>query len=235
MLAPNGHDPIANAFAYVATMRNSFPATVACELCNQPIDTPAATTTSAADGSFTLDIGSLPVSSTIQLTVNIGRFRHTSTVTVTPCMPTVLTAAETSLPGKATAGTDDIPKIAVATGNQDQLDTVLGAMGLDQMVGFDCFEGRAKPTAGGTLKTLTTPCGKRTNLTYIEDHAQQRDHAGELQPRVPLLRARQVQVAHRDAAEPASSPTSRPGRKRAAGCSSPTTAMTTSRRRSRAR
>ncbi len=169
VLAPNGHDPIANAFAYVPTSVGSFPTTVACELCNQPIDGASATTTSLADGSFVLDIGALPVTATVQLTVNIGRFRHTSTVTVTPCMPTGLTTAETSLPGKPLAGTDDIPKIAVATGNQDQLDTVLAAMGMDDTLGFDCYEGRPNPGAGKTLKALTSPCGMRTGLTYIED------------------------------------------------------------------
>jgi hypothetical protein len=167
VLAPNGKDPIAAAFAYVPSTRTDFPPTVSCELCNMQLDTPWATATSASDGTFTLDIGAVPFAPTVQLTVNKGRFRHTATVSVTPCQSN--NAADTALPGKTKAGVDDIPKIAVATGNQDQLDTVLGAMGLDTSVGFDCFEGRIKPTGTNTLKKLTTPCGTRSNLTFIED------------------------------------------------------------------
>jgi hypothetical protein len=167
ILAPNGKDPIASAFAYVPSMRTDFPPNVSCELCNMQLDTPWATTTSAPDGTFTLDIGAVPFAPTVQLTVNKGRFRHTATITVTPCQAN--NAADTALPGKAKAGVDDIPKIAVATGNQDQLDTVLGAMGLDTSAGFDCFEGRIKPTGTSTLKKLTTPCGSRTGLTFVED------------------------------------------------------------------
>jgi hypothetical protein len=163
--APNGHDPIANAFAYVINSRGDFPPTVACELCNMPVDSVSATATTKNDGSFSLDIGTEPVSATIDVTVNIGRFRHTGTVTVQPCMDNH--DIDTALPGKAN-GNDDIPKIAVATGNQDQLDTVLEAMGMDSTAGFDCFEGREPPAAGKTLKTLTTPCGKRPSLSAIE-------------------------------------------------------------------
>src|SRR5690242_19399687 len=49
VVAPNGHDPIANAFVYVARSHGSFPSTVSCELCNQPIDDASATTTSGPD------------------------------------------------------------------------------------------------------------------------------------------------------------------------------------------
>jgi hypothetical protein len=163
--APNGHDPIPNAFAYVINSRGEFPPTVACELCNMPVDSVSATTTTKVDGSFTLDISTEPVSATLEVTVNMGRFRHTGTVSVQPCMDN--SDADTALPGKA-GGTDDIPKIAVATGNQDELDTVLEAMGLDSTVGFDCYEGREPPAAGKTLKALTTPCGKRASLSPIE-------------------------------------------------------------------
>ncbi|MCU1280357.1 MAG: hypothetical protein JWM53_3903, partial [bacterium] len=38
VLAPNGHDPVANAFAYVPLTSNPFPSGVACELCNMPVD-----------------------------------------------------------------------------------------------------------------------------------------------------------------------------------------------------
>ncbi len=169
IVAPNGHDPIATAFVYVPTTVGTFPPTVSCELCNMPIDSTIATATTGADGTFTLDISNLPASSQIKLTVNKGRFRRTTTIPVTACMKNVVPAASVTLPGKAANG-DDIPKIAVATGSRDQLDVVLTAMGLDSTVGFDCFEGRINPTVSGkTLTALKTPCGMRSNLTFIED------------------------------------------------------------------
>jgi hypothetical protein len=163
--APNGIDPIANAQVYVPLTTGTFPPTVACELCDQPVDNPSAATTTGADGKFSLDIGALAPGSMVAFTVSKGRFRRASTVPVTACAANPIGAPATVLPGKTAAGSD-IPKIAVATGNKDQLDAVLAAMGLDAKVGFDCYEGRVK---SATLPALKTPCGTRGNLTYIED------------------------------------------------------------------
>jgi hypothetical protein len=162
VLAPNGHDPVANAFAYVAVATTPFTAGVACELCNAPVDAAAATTTTDANGTFTLDLGKVSAAATVRLTVNKGRFRRTTTIAVTACAPTAAAAAATTLPGKTASG-DDIPKIAVASGNKDQLDVVLAAMGLDAQQGFDCFEGRASASS-----TLKSPCGMRGGLMPIE-------------------------------------------------------------------
>jgi hypothetical protein len=160
--APNGTDPVANAFAYVPLTSNPFPPGIACELCNMPVDAAAATATTNATGNFTLDLSNVPVASTVQLTVNKGRFRRTTTINVTPCSANAASAMATTLPGKSAAG-DDIPKIAVATGNKDQLDVVLAAMGLDAQQGFDCFEGRASASSA-----VMSPCGMRGTLQPIE-------------------------------------------------------------------
>jgi hypothetical protein len=160
--APNGHDPVANAFVYVPLTTNPFPATVACELCNMPVDAAAATATTDATGKFTLDLTGVAAASSLQLTVNKGRFRRTTTMTVTACSDNPASAMATALPGKTAMG-DDIPKIAVATGNKDQLDVVLAAMGLDAQTGFDCFEGRASASTAPM-----SPCGMRGTLSAIE-------------------------------------------------------------------
>jgi hypothetical protein len=167
--APNGTDPISNAQVYVAVKTGAFSTTVSCELCDQPIDQLAANTVTGADGSFSLDLGSLAPASQVALTINKGRFRRTTMVTVSPCATTKAGAPATELPGKAGQGSD-IPKIAVASGNKDQLDTVLVSMGLDAAVGFDCFEGR-KPSTNPMypLKALTSPCGSRGTLQPIEN------------------------------------------------------------------
>jgi hypothetical protein len=155
VFAPNGTDPISNAFVYVPVSSGSFPATVSCELCNQPVDGYTANASTGSDGTFTLDISGLPVASQIKLTVNKGRFRRTTMVSVKACASNSIGPPHTVLPGKAVAGSDDIPKIAVATGVKDQLDVVLSAMGLDMNAGYDCFENRT------TISPLNTPCGTR--------------------------------------------------------------------------
>src|SRR5262249_54810218 len=126
------------------------------------VDAAAASAVTDATGHFTLDLANVPVASSVPLTVNIGRFRRTTTIAVTACSATAASASATTLPGKSAAG-DDIPKIAVATGNKDQLDFVLAAMGLDGQQGFDCYEGRASSS-----NALTSPCGSHGTLQPIE-------------------------------------------------------------------
>ncbi|HEY7954575.1 MAG TPA: hypothetical protein VII38_04745 [Polyangia bacterium] len=162
VMAPNGVDPVANAFAYVPLSMGAFPAGVSCDLCDQPIDGSAAQAVSGPDGSFKLDLSNLAPSAQVAISVAKGRFRRTGMVAVTPCQDNPIGAPSTVLPGKA-QGSDEIPKIAVATGNKDQLDAVLAAMGLDKSVGFDCYEGRASSTT-----TLTSPCGSHGTLPAIE-------------------------------------------------------------------
>jgi hypothetical protein len=83
-------------------------------------------------------------------------------MSVTACSANAAAATATTLPGKTASG-DDIPKIAVATGNKDQLDVVLAAMGLDGQQGFDCFEGRASASSAPM-----SPCGMHGTLQPIE-------------------------------------------------------------------
>lgn len=155
VLAPNAVDPIANAFAYVPISTGQFTPGVACDLCGMPVDGAGASATTDASGHFMLDISMLPPTSQVSFTVNKGRFRRNTMVTIQACMDNNIGAPHTVLPGKPGPG-DDIPKIAVTTGVKDQLDVVLAAMGLDQNQGFDCFENR-KSTTG----TLMSPCGNR--------------------------------------------------------------------------
>lgn len=53
--APNGRDPVANAFAYIPLSTAPIQPGVACELCAMPADGAAATAASDASGKFTLD------------------------------------------------------------------------------------------------------------------------------------------------------------------------------------
>ena len=153
--APNGIDPIANALVYVPSATGAFPPGVSCDLCISPVDSIAVHTLTNADGTFTLDVSTVPQASQLPFTISKGRFRRATTLTVTPCQDTTAGAPNTVLPGKTAPG-DDIPKIAVATGSKDALDVVLTAMGLDSTLGYDCYENQATP-----VSTPTSSCEKR--------------------------------------------------------------------------
>ena len=155
--APNATDPIPNVRVYDAVSITAFP-TSYCDLCSAPIDRAYASTFSAADGSFTLNLDGAPAGATIDFTIQIGRFRKHTTYAVAACTTTTLpgapaAAAMETLPGKSSAG--DIPKIAVSSGNADHLDAVLTALGISE---YDCYEGRA--TAGASTSTCAQVAGK---------------------------------------------------------------------------
>jgi hypothetical protein len=154
--APNGVDPISDALVYVPASSGQLSPGVSCDLCVQPVDSLAAHTQSNADGSFTLDISSLPQTSQLPFTISKGRFRRATTLAaITPCVDNPIGAPNSVLPGKSAPG-DDIPKIAVATGSKDALDVVLAGMGLDTTLGYDCYQNQATP-----VSKPTSSCEKR--------------------------------------------------------------------------
>lgn len=154
-MAPNGVDPIANALVYVPTSTGSFTPGVSCDLCLQPVDTFTVHALTATDGTFSLDVSTLPAAAQLAFTVDKGRFRRATTIAITPCKDNPIGAPNTVLPSKAAAG-DDVPKIAVSTGSKDALDVVLASMGLDSNAGYDCFENQSPATS-----TPTSSCEKR--------------------------------------------------------------------------
>jgi hypothetical protein len=145
VFAPNGHDPIANALVYVPSSTGQLAPGVSCDLCVNPVDGLAAHVATSTDGTFRLDISQVPMASQLKLTVNKGRFRRATTISIQACKDNAVGAPNTVLPSKSGPG-DDIPKIAVSTGIKDALDDVLNAMGLDSSAGYDCFENQNKPT-----------------------------------------------------------------------------------------
>ncbi len=149
--APNGTDPIPNVRVYAAIAINPYPANY-CDKCSAPIDPAYASTISAADGTYTLPLNTVPAGASIDFAIQIGRFRKHTILPVTACQSIVVPALAETLPGNSTLG--DIPKIAVSAGNTDHLDTVLTALGITQ---YDCYEGRA--VAGSS----TTTCAQIAN------------------------------------------------------------------------
>lgn len=152
VLAPNGTDPIPSVRVYAAESINPYP-TAYCDKCAAPVDPAYVATNSAADGTFSLNLDNVPAGATIDLAIQIGRFRKHTTIPVTACQTKAVPVAAATLPGKSADG--DIPKIVVGSGEADHLDVVLNALGITE---YDCYEGRK--TAGSSTATCQQPAGQ---------------------------------------------------------------------------
>ncbi len=124
--APNGKDPLPNVLVFVP---NATPAPftdgVSCPVAGAPPSgSPLVGTTTAVDGSFT--ISNVPVGSNIPLVIQSGSWRRQLVVpSVAACVNTAFSA---QMPQNQSQG--DIPKIAIATGNADQVECVLRKIGV---------------------------------------------------------------------------------------------------------
>jgi hypothetical protein len=166
VLAPNGMDPLPNIYVYIAKQVNPFPAGNYCNQCNMPLDAWYTHEQSAVDGTFSLDLSSVPYAPTVQFVVNVGHFRKVTSIPVACGANTAPTAAAT-LPGKSSDG--DIPNIAVATGNSDHLDQILTALGITE---YDCYEGRASTGSSSTCTTIDTVANllNKTSKKTVDDY-----------------------------------------------------------------
>jgi hypothetical protein len=129
--APNGVDPLPNVLVYVPNGTvQSFTSGVACGTCDSQITgTPLVQQTTSYDGTFTID--NMPGGSNIPLVIQIGRWRRQVTIpTVTACTNTALPSSLTHLPQAASTG-NDIPLIAIVTGNEDGLECLFRKIGLE--------------------------------------------------------------------------------------------------------
>lgn len=153
MRAPNGTDPLPGISVYAAKKINPYP-TPFCDLCAAPIDEMYASSSSLADGTFTLSLDNVPYGADIQFVVQVGRFRKITKVPVTACTSAALPAGAATLPGKSTDG--EIPKIAVSSGTKDHLDAILTALGITE---YDCYEGRK--AAGASTATCAQVPNKK--------------------------------------------------------------------------
>lgn len=126
---PAGQWPLYNAVVYVPRVNGELPAFrpgVACEKCREPV--PArAVALSGPDGKFVLE--DVPAGS-VDLVVQVGKWRRKQTIEVLPCQDNPLTEAKlTRLPRTRLEG--DIPRIALSTGHSDALECLLRKIGID--------------------------------------------------------------------------------------------------------
>jgi hypothetical protein len=127
---PAGKTQLYNAVVYIPPDDGQLPAfnqTVACEKCAASVPALAATL-SGPDGSFTLDTD-VPNTPSIDLVVQVGKWRRRQSVKITPCQANPLTDPnQTRLPRNRLEG--DLPKIALSTGHSDALECLLLKIGI---------------------------------------------------------------------------------------------------------
>lgn len=129
--APNGADPIRDALVYVPNggAPEEFPPKVACEICQSPVgDRPVAMTSTDVDGTF--ELRGVPATGDTPIVIQKGRWRKVVRVPIGACEKQGLSAEQGRLPRDHTEGS--IPHMAVAVGEWDSIECVLGHIGLSQ-------------------------------------------------------------------------------------------------------
>ena len=155
---PNGVDPLPNVLVYIPNAPvDAFTPGVSCPVVGQPPSgSPLVGTMTAVDGTFTL--ANVPVGNNIPIVIQSGRWRRQVTVNVTAACGN--TATTISMPKNQ--GEGDIPKFAIATGSQDNVECVLRKIGIqDQEFTNAAGTGRINLFSGsgsaGALIDTTTP------------------------------------------------------------------------------
>jgi hypothetical protein len=155
VFAPNGTLPLYNVAVYVPNAQlEPFPAGVTCDRCGTPVSgKPIVSTLSNSEGKFKLL--NVPAGMNIPLVFQVGKWRRQVTVpSATACQDTALIdPSMTRLPRNRTEG--DIPKIAVTTGDCDQLGCLLPKLGIDASELGIAGENRAAAYFTGSSETVS--------------------------------------------------------------------------------
>lgn len=157
VLDPAGNNPLYNVAVYVPIVpleplpRGVPTGTDSCS-CGALYKSGAITTAQTkVDGTFTLT--DAPVGSMVPLVMQIGKWRRLVHINVTACQDNPQPMGSLMLPGSVMAGdTDDnIPDIAVSTGNVDTLECLMHRIGIadSEYVGGASMSGHIHLFAGG--------------------------------------------------------------------------------------
>lgn len=160
VFAGNGKDPVPGAAVFVPVYDlPEFPPGLGCDLCNS-IPTSVAITATEPDGSFRLT--GTP-SGTIPVVARLGRFQRVIQMEAIPCAENTVPAdPDTANKGirmprknRELGPQDNIPRIAVVSGDYDQVECVLKRIGVEEM---DMYNGRdagvRNPPPVGEMGTL---------------------------------------------------------------------------------
>ncbi len=134
--APNGVQPLYNAVVYIPKGTVApFGDVISCDRCDTPRPALASAVT-GPDGRFKLT-GALPAGPNIPLVIELGRWRRYVTIpNVSACVSNPEPATLTRMPRRQAEGhaLDNIPRMAMTTGNVDAMECVLRKMGLEDSV-----------------------------------------------------------------------------------------------------
>jgi hypothetical protein len=154
---PAAKDPLFNVAVYVpATGLQPLPkgvpvGTDACN-CGALFKSGAVTSTTTDElGHFTLN--NVPVGSMVPLVLQVGKWRRSLHISVTACQANAQPDKSLTLPGTVMAGSDDnMPDIAVSTGNADTLECLMKRIGLpdSEYVAGTAAGGHIHVYSGGT-------------------------------------------------------------------------------------
>ena len=173
LFAPNGTDPIPGATVFVPVDNvPEFPSNLTCDLCNS-LPYSVATAVTAFDGSFRLrgvPAGNFPI------VLRLGRFQRVVQIDTNPCVENRIPTDNGTgslgvrLPRKngELSPQDRIPRIAVVSGDYDQIECVLKRIGIDEI---DMYNGRApgsrNPPPIGESGTLLTDANKLNSYHIV--------------------------------------------------------------------
>lgn len=145
---PAGTLPIPGAYVYVP---NNDLATIvtgpSCERCETLVSgNPVAKTQTNLDGEFVLD--NVPTGEHVPLVIQVGKWRRQIDIAnVTGCTSAAVDEDKTRLPRISSEG--NIPKMALTTGQKDQLECLIRKLGIvDSEVTTDAGNGRVHLYAG---------------------------------------------------------------------------------------
>jgi hypothetical protein len=170
---PAGANPLYNVIVFIPNVVSELPAvtpgTHSCNLCDVSIGDYVVATTTNYDGSFTLK--GVPTGTDVPVTVQIGKWRRTTTVNIPKsCATNTVNGSTLRLPRSRSEG--DMPQMAVLTGGCDDLGCFMTGMGIDpsEFTGpqgggrVDVYEGTSLAGIGGGA-TLTSSRGTAGNCT----------------------------------------------------------------------
>jgi hypothetical protein len=162
---PAGRNPLYDVIVFIpndpTTLPVIEPGTHTCNTCDVSIGGYVAATTTDYTGSFTLT--GVPTGNDVPVTVQIGKWRRTTTVNIpNSCASNSAADGTLRLPRKRSEG--DMPQMAVLTGGCDDLGCFMNGMGIDASEfsaphaggRLDVYQGVSQGGGGGMAATLSS-------------------------------------------------------------------------------